>query len=275
MAATGTGDGCAQRQGYPLREEIMKKNLLKERWKKESIAVGVVVQEAAVESVEILGLMGFDFLIIDCQSFPVGIENIVQVVRAAELRGMTPLVRLSRQFPEAIPRYLNTGIMGVVVDCFSAAEEVQDIVRVVKYPPDGERIISSVRAADFGMRIPLDEYTQVANQETVIIGVVKSKEGVEEIDAIISVEGLDAVFVDGGELANSLGVPGQKSHPWVTDALTAVIASGKSAGKAVGAAVRFGEMPKEYIEQGFQMVTTSLPGLIVGAATRFLENARG
>jgi len=253
----------------------MKKNLLKERLKKGSIATGVVVQEAAVQSVEILGLMGFDFIIIDCQNFPVGIESIVDVVRAAELRGMTPLVRLSRQFPEAIPRYLNTGIMGVVVDCFSAAEEVQDTVRVVKYPPAGERILSSVRAADFGMRIPLDEYTQIANRETAIIGMVKNREGIEEIDAIISVEGLDAVLVDGGELASSLGVPGQKSHPWIADALTAVIAAGKSAGKAVGTAVRFGEMPKEYIEQGFQMVTTSLPGLLVGAATRFLENARG
>jgi len=252
----------------------MKKNLLKERLKKESIAVGVVVQEAAVQSVEILGLMGFDFLIIDCQNFPIGIEGVVHVVRAAELRGMTPLVRLSRRFPEAIPRYLNTGVMGVVVDCFSAAEEVQDIVRVVKYPPAGERILSSVRAADFGMRIPLDEYTQVANQETAIIGVIKNKEGVEQADAIIAVEGLDAVFVDAGELSNSLDVPGQKSHPWVVDALGAVIAAGRSAGKAVGTAVRYGEMPKEYVDQGFQMVTTSLPGLIVGAATRFLENAR-
>jgi 4-hydroxy-2-oxoheptanedioate aldolase len=258
-----------------LMEVPMKKNLLKEKLNKGNIAVGVTVQEATVQSTEILGLMGFDYCAIDCQHFPMSIESVVPIVMATELRGITPLIRLPQAVPEIVLPYLNTGVMGILVDDVNAADVIRRAVKSVKYPPQGERLAAPVRAADFGMRIPLEEYVRIANRETMVMGIVKSKEGIEHIGEILSVDGLDAVMLETADLAFSLGVPGQRDHPWVVDAVNETIAAAEKTGKAVGAHVRFGETPKQYVDMGFRIVSTSVPGLLVGAAMRFLENARG
>ena len=253
----------------------MKKNVLKEKLNKGNIAVGVTVQEVSIQITEILGLMGFDYLAIDCQNFPMSIEGVVPVIMAAELRGITPLVRLSQDVPETIIPYLNTGAMGILVDDVNGPDVVRKAIASVKYPPEGERLAAPVRAADFGMRMPLEEYIRIANRETMVMGIVKSREGIERIEEILSVSGLDAVILETADLALSLGVPGQRDHPWVVDAVNETIAAAGKTGKAVGAHVRFGETPKQYVDMGFRIVSTSVPGLLVGAAMRFLENARG
>jgi 4-hydroxy-2-oxoheptanedioate aldolase len=253
----------------------MKKNLLKEKLNKGNIAVGVTMQEATVQSTEILGLMGFDYLNIDCQNFPMSIESVVPVVMAAELRGITPLIRIPQGASEIFLPYLNAGVMGVLVDDVRSADDVLGAVKSVKYPPHGERLAAPVRAADFGMRIPLEDYVRIANRETMVMGIVKSRGGIERIEEILSVDGLDAVMIDTSDLAHAFGVPGQREHPWIVDAVNETIDAGKRAGKAIGTHVRFGETPKQYIDMGFRIVSTSVPGLLVGAAMRFLENARG
>jgi 4-hydroxy-2-oxoheptanedioate aldolase len=256
-------------------EVHMKKNLLKEKLNKGNIAIGVTMQEATVQSTEILGLMGFDYLNIDCQHFPMSIESVVPMVMAAELRGITPLIRMPQNVPEIFLPYLNAGVMGVLVDDVSSADDVRGAVKSVKYPPHGERLAAPVRAADFGMRIPLEDYVRIANRETMVMGIVKSRGGIERIEEILSVDGLDAVLIETSDLAHAFGVPGQRDHPWILDAVNETIDAGKRAGKAIGTHVRFGETPKQYIDMGFRIVSTSVPGLLVGAAMRFLENARG
>lgn len=252
----------------------MQKNLLKEKLSKGDAALGVIIQEPAFQITEILGLLGFDFLFIDCEHSPMSVESVAHLIRAAELRGITPLVRVPQNIPEIILRYLDVGVMGIIVPDMNSAEAAMKAVKAVKYPPVGERGLSGVRAADFGLKGPLGEYVKVANSETMVLGVLESREGVENIEGILGTEGFDGLYIGTNDLSKSLGVAGQTSHPLVLEAVNKILAAGKKRGKAIGGVVRAGETPKDYIANGFRMVVTSVNGLVISAGRQFLQSAR-
>jgi 4-hydroxy-2-oxoheptanedioate aldolase len=253
----------------------MKKNLLKEKLQKGAVAAGVIIQDPAAQVVEILGLLGFDWLFIDCEHGPMHVEDVGRLVMAAELRGMTPLVRVPQNLPEIILRYLDVGAMGILIPGVETAEEAKKAVSAAKYPPEGVRGLAGGRGADFGLSGPLGDYVRIANQETMVLPVIESWKGVEHIVEILETEGIDGVSIGSNDLSQSLGIPGQTNHPRVLEAIDKVLAAAKKKGKPVGGLVRGGETPKQYIEKGYQMVLTSVYSLIVGAGKQFLSNTRG
>ncbi len=252
----------------------MQKNLLKEKLSKGVAAAGVILGEPAVQTAEILGLLGFDWMFIDCEHSAMSLESVSQLVRAAELHGITPLVRVAQNVPEIILRYMDTGVMGIIMPGMDSAEVAKKAVAAVKYPPVGERGLSNVRAADYGLKGPLGEYVKVANAETMVLGVLESREGVANIGEILAVEGFDGVIIGTTDLSKSLGVPGQTSHPLVLEAMEKVLAVGKKTGKVIGGVVRAGETPKQYIDKGFRIVVTSANALLASATKQFLASAR-
>jgi 4-hydroxy-2-oxoheptanedioate aldolase len=252
----------------------MKKNLMKEKLSRGGVAVGILFQEPAIQAAEIVGLLGFDWLLIDCEHSPMNVESAARLVMAAEIRGITPLVRVPQNLPEIILRYMDVGAMGVMIPGAASADDVQKAVRAVKYPPEGERGLAGIRAADYGVTAPLGEYVKVANQETMVLGLIESREGVENVEEILAVQGLDGVAIGTNDLSKSLGVPGQGNHPLVVEAVNRILAAGKKMGKPVGAGVRGGETPKQYIEQGYRIVSTILNSLVLTSAKEFLDNAR-
>lgn len=252
----------------------MMRNLLGEKLRKGEVAFGVLIEEPATQIAEILGLLGFDYLYIDCQHSAMSIESVAQLIKVAELRGMTPLVRVPQNLPEIIMRYLDVGAMGIIVADMDSVEEAQKAVNAVKYPPKGQRGLSATRAADFGLKESLGDYVKVANRETMVLGMLESKEGVERIDEILGIEGLDGVSIGTTDLSKSLGVPGQRNDPLVLEAMNKVILAGKKRGKFIAISARRGEKAKQYIEKGFNMITKSLSTLVVEACHQFLEQAR-
>jgi 4-hydroxy-2-oxoheptanedioate aldolase len=109
----------------------MKKNLLKEKLERGDVATGVVVSEPAIQAVEVLGLLGFDWLFIDCEHSPMGVESIARLVIAAERREITPIVRVPQNVPEVILRYLDAGVMGIIVPGVSTPEDARKSVRAL------------------------------------------------------------------------------------------------------------------------------------------------
>ena len=255
--------------------DFVKKNLMKEKLRKGEIAVGVIVQEPSVQVVEILGLLGFDWLFIDCEHSSMSVEDVGRLVVAAELRGITPLVRVPQNLPEITLRYLDVGAMGIIIPGAETIEDAQKAVSGAKYPPEGERGLAGVRGADFGLGGPLGDYVKMANRETMVLAVVESRKGVENIEGILETEGIDGVSIGSNDLSQSLGVPGQTNHPLVVEAIDRILAAGKKRGKPVGGLIRGGETPQQYIEKGYRMLLTSVYGLIIGAGKQFLANARG
>jgi 4-hydroxy-2-oxoheptanedioate aldolase len=253
----------------------MKKNLVKEKLQKGGRAVGAIIQDPAPQIVEVLGLLGFDWLFIDCEHSPMSLEEVGKLVMAAELRGITPLVRVPQNLPEIILRYLDVGAMGILIPGLETVEDAKIAVSGSKYSPEGVRGLAGVRGADFGLGGPLGEYVKIANRETMVLGVVESQKGVENIEEILDTEGIDGVSIGTNDLSQSLGVPGQTNHPLVVEAVDKILAAGKKKGKPVGGLIRGGETPKQYIEKGYQMLLTSVYSLIIGTGKQFLANARG
>jgi 4-hydroxy-2-oxoheptanedioate aldolase len=252
----------------------MRKNLLKEKFAAGGNAVGITMHEPSLQIIEVLGILGFDYINIDCQHSPLSVETALQMIRTAELRGITPLVRVPQNVTEVILRYLDAGAMGIFAADMNSGEEARKVVKAVKYPPQGDRGLGPVRTADFGLKEPLAEYVKTANAETLVLGVLESKEGVDNIEEILGTEGLDGVIIGTNDLSKSLGVPGQTTHPLVQNAVDKILAVGKRTGKVIGGPVRKGETPKQYYERGFRFASIGLIPLVAGAARQVLENAR-
>jgi len=238
------------------------------------VALGANIQEVSIQSIEILSLLGFDYLNIDCLHSPLSLESIVQIVQTAELRGITPIVRVPQNVPEVILRYLDVGVMGIIIADMDNAEVAQKLVRAVKYPPEGDRGLGQVRACDYGLTESMAEYIKSANRETMALGVVESREGIDHIEEILSTPGLDGVIIGATDLSKSLGVPGQTNHPQVQQAINQILAAGKKTGKAIGMSLRKVESPKEMIDKGFSFVGIHLKTLLISAARKYLEEAR-
>ena len=249
----------------------MVKNRIKEEIFQGRAVAGVVMAESSVETLEVLALSGFDFIFIDCEHGPMSVESVSRMVMAAELRGVTTLVRNPLQHGErrvAVPghrgrRDHHPGA-GFRPDRPGGGELRQ--IRSGGLPRPGRGAGGRLRAGT-----PLAEYVKIANRETMVLGVVESKKGVENIREILEVDGLDGVFMGTNDLANSLGLTGQTSHPDVLRAVDMIVEAGKATGKAIGGVVRAGETPQQYIDKGCKMVLTASHALLAGAAKGFLS----
>jgi 4-hydroxy-2-oxoheptanedioate aldolase len=252
----------------------MKKNLLKEKLLRGEVASGVLMQDPAPQIVEVLALLGFDWLFIDSEHSSLNLTEVGQLVIAAEARNMTPLVRVPQNRPEVMLPYLDAGAMGIIIPGVESVEDCLVAVRGAKYAPEGVRGLAPARSADFGLRGPLGDYVKAANRETVVLAVVESREGVENIDAILGTDGIDGVVIGSTDLSQSLGCPGQTTHPVVVEAANRILAAGKKVGKPIGGVVRSGETPRQYIENGYQLLLTSVYGLLIGAGKQFMGSAQ-
>jgi 2-keto-3-deoxy-L-rhamnonate aldolase RhmA len=162
--------------------------------------------------VELVAPQGFDFLVFDAEHGTIEPRDCEGLVRAAELRGPAPLVRVPSNQPSVILRFLDTGAVGVHVPLVASAEEAKAAVDAVKNPSRGSRGLAGVRAAAYGA-VPLAEYTAQANEATIVVIQVETRTAVERVGEIAAVEGVDVVFVGPTDLSQAFGVTGQTGHP--------------------------------------------------------------
>ena len=189
--------------------------------------------------VEILGRAGLDFVIIDQEHSPKSWETVENMVRAAELCGMAALIRVARIEEKEILHALEVGAAGIVVPFVETADEVRRAAAALRYAPDGTRgTCTQTRAAHYGAeRKQFVEFARRRNGELLLVGLIESRKGLDNIGEIVGVEqGLDVVFLGRSDLASDMGKPGQSGTPMVEAAsrkiVTAALAAGKQAGLA-------------------------------------------
>jgi len=165
---------------------------------------------------EILGLARLDFLIIDMEHSPRGFDRVENMVRAAELVGLTALVRVPSGTETEINRALETGARGIVLRMLENPEQVRQARTATLYPPDGQRgTCSASRAARYtALRPRFAEYIRGANDDVLLVGLIESSTGVDNA-AAIAAAGLDVIVVGRGDLSAALGVPGENQNPAV------------------------------------------------------------
>ncbi len=213
---------------------------------------GAFVTSPCPEVVEVLAISGLDFVIIDTEHTASNIETVVEMIRAAEIYGMTPIVRVPDDTPKNISRYLDVGAHGVQVPMVHTAAEASEIVKAMKFMPEGTRGMSGGRGTGWGR---ISNYRKVSNEQTLVIVMCESREAVDNINEIVRTPGIDVVFVGAYDLSQSLGVPGEVTHPTVNEAIEKVLTACNDNGVIPGIVAQDIPTAKLRIEQGFKYVT--------------------
>jgi len=249
----------------------MYKNLLKDKWKRGKRTTGIIVATPVPALVEIAGLAGFDFVFIDAEHGPLSVTQCEDLVRAAEAKGIVPIIRVRKNDLELILRYMDIGAIGVIVPGVRNKEEADAVVRAIKYRPRGDRGLAATRSSDYGLGMPLKDYVKFANEETIALVSCENADAVENIEEILSVDDLDGAFIGANDLSQDLGVPAQTNHPIVQAAIERVEKKAFKTGKVLGTVVRAGETAQMYYDKGYLVVLTSALGLYASAAKAFVK----
>lgn len=247
-------------------------NKLKQHLKDKRPVCGCMIQSYLPALAEIAGLAGFDFLFLDAEHSALSVTECENMIRAAETRGVIPLVRVPNCRADTILRYMDCGAMGVILPGISTAQEAREAVRAVKYYPQGQRGLNGVRASDYGMKKPLSEYTADANRETVVLPIIETREAVDNLDAILAVDGIDGAILGASDLSQSLGIPGQNQHPLLMEAKQRLLDAGGRAGKPIGTVVRAGESIDSYLTEGMTILMVNAYALFGKAAKTFVQS---
>lgn len=218
---------------------------------------------------ELLALQGFDFLVFDGEHGTIEPRDCEHLVRAAELRGPAPLVRVPANQPPVILRFLDTGAVGVHVPLVGSAEEAEAAVRAVKYWPRGTRGLAGVRASSYGST-PVGEYTVQANEATMVVIQVETREAVERVDEIAAVDGVDVVFVGPTDLSQAYGVPGQTAHPLLEEAYDAIAEAVAASPAALGVLVADEAGVDRWRGRGARYIAVTIDSLLSASARAFL-----
>ena len=249
----------------------MRKNPVKEKLRSGQAVVGVFCNLPSPAAVEMVGILGYDFAIIDAEHGPMDVEACEHMVRAADAADIVPVVRVALNIQQNILRYLDAGALGVQIPMVNTREETEMVVASTKYPPQGRRGLAATRASGYGAGISLPEYVRMANEETLVVVQVETREALANVEEIAAVDLVDVVFLGPTDLSAALGHPGQPTHPEV---MAAIEVAGKTileAGKAVGTIANNLDAYKHWRGLGFQYLCTGLTVLITQAGQAHLQ----
>ena len=203
---------------------------------------------------EVLANAGYDWLAIDCEHSDIDIEGFSTLARAIHGRGPTVMIRVKENDVMEIRQALDMGAQGIIVPLINNANEAEKAVAAAKYPPCGIRGFCFGRMNNYGEDFV--EYVQTANNEIAVIVMIESKEAVENIDEILSVDGVDGVFVGPYDLSGSYGITGQTSHKVIQTALKKIAESCRQHNKSAGLHIVYPteEAIEKTISDGFTFI---------------------
>ena len=248
------------------------------------ITIGTWLQIPHPGIAEVFANTPYDWITLDCEHSEAGPAEFVQFARGVESRAVSrtvshqdgdkpgrkplPFVRVRENDTMAIRQMLDVGAWGIFVPLVNSAEEAKKAVAAAKYPPQGVRGFAYYRSNDYGEHFT--EYVEQANDNIVVIIMIESKEGVENIDEILAVKGVDGVFLGPYDMSGSYGIVGQIDHPTIVKAKERVVAACKNAGKSAGLHV---VLPTEEqiggaIEAGFTLIALGMDDIFLDRAAK-------
>lgn len=232
---------------------------------------GMFAKSSDPAFVEISGYAGFDFIILDMEHGPVGYEILQNLIRAAVLSNVIPIVRVQNTEETFTGKALDAGALGIQVPQVTNATEAGLAIKAAKFYPLGERgVCRFVRAAKYSS-LDKASYFKQANECLVVLQ-VEGKQAVENIDDILSVEGFDILFIGPYDLSQSLGVPGEVTHPEVIRQMQIIVDKAKKAGKIVGTFTDTPSQAKLWQDAGVQYIAYSVDvGIFYEACKHLLE----
>jgi 4-hydroxy-2-oxoheptanedioate aldolase len=220
-------------------------------------------------TVEVIAGAGFDWILLDTEHSPNDLESVLGQLQAAAPYPTTPIVRVPWNDMVAIKRVLDIGAQSLLIPYVSSAEEARNAVSYTRYPPQGVRgVAGTTRAARFGR---IKDYAKRAHEELCVLVQVETQQGLDQIEAICAVDGVDGVFIGPADLHASLGYTGETTNPEVLPIIDEAIRRIRKAGKAPGILTPVEADARRWLECGALFVAV---GADVGLLARGAEALR-
>jgi len=229
--------------------------------------LGVVMTIPSPFAAETLAGRGFDWMWIDMEHSPIDLETADRMIQAIQGTGTVPIIRVAWNRHWLVKPALDMGAMGIIIPWINSKQEAVDAVQALRYPPEGVRGVgASVAARRWGL--PTSEYLKVANNEIIAILQIENIEAVNNIGEILTVPGIDVIFVGPNDLASSMGLLGQPTHPRVEEAIQKVLVATKNAKIPVGILGFSPDAANKRIQQGFQFIAVASDGSLLSSGAK-------
>lgn len=233
----------------------MRPNHVKQKVQSGGASIGTFMFEFNTTGIGRLAAQsGAEFAIYDMEHSGWGIETIRTLIAATRCTEMVPLVRIPATEYHFIARTLDMGAMGIMAPMVESAAQAARLVASAKYPPLGRRGAAFTIAHDDYAGGDIVEKIRTANSESLLIAQIETAAGVENVDEIAAVDGIDVLWIGHFDLSNSLGIPGQFEHARFQEAVARVLEACQSHGKTPGFLAGDIAGGKKLLDQGFRML---------------------
>lgn len=253
-------------------------NAIKQKLSNNEAVLGTFFQMGSTTAMECLGITGLDYTIIDTEHGPFDVESAMDFIRVAELKGITPFVRIKDITRPSILKMLDAGAKGLIIPCVETVEQVRNIVEYGKYSPVGKRGFIYGRVAEYGNSedsSSIDNYMKICNQNTMLIPQCETLGCLESIEEIVSMEGVDGIFVGPYDLSIAMGIPGQFDNPEFKKALDRVLNACKKSNKPIFIFTGSIEAARSYIKEGYNGIAYNLDtAMYISAFKKAIEHIK-
>ena len=246
---------------------------LKERLRNGEQVLGTMVTTfASPDIAKILQVCGFDFLIVDCEHGSFTTREVANIIAVARGIGMPALVRIPEMRREHALKFMEMGASGLLLPNTESAEQAKMLVDCTKYAPLGHRGVSLSRPHTDFKKVSGATYMPEANDDTILMCQIESRKGVENVEEIIAVEGIDVAFIGPNDMSQDYGILGHFEHPEIVAAFEKIIAAAQANGKWAGAHFGGAAPLKPWLKKGMQInMWNSDNGLLALGAAAITE----
>jgi len=244
----------------------VRENRLRTLWQQNKHAVNGWLAIPNSFSAEVMAHQGWDTLTVDMQHGVIDYAQMVTMLQAISTTPTVPVVRVPWLEPAAIMKALDAGAYGIICPMVNTREDAQRLVAYTHYAPRGNRSFGPVRANLYGG----PDYAQKANDTIVVFAMIETKQALDNLDSILSVEGLDAVYIGPSDLSLALGCRPtfDDVDPPVAQAIEHILARAKAHGVVAGCHNMTPESALKRIAMGFQFVTVASDARLIAAGAQ-------
>lgn len=244
---------------------------MKEKLERGENAAGTFFESGSEAIVEFLGLVNLDYLVIDMEHAPYTLEQATSFIRAAELREITPVVRIKNTMRSTVLNVLDIGARGLIIPAIKTVDEVKQVLEYAKYAPAGQRGAFFPRAYNYGLCGELQNISthfEMTNNTTMILPQCETKEILEVIEDVVALDGVDGIFIGPYDLSIALGKPAAFDDPVVSGAFKRVLKACLNHQKYCFIYAPSAAAARNYFEQGYRGACISSDIIEIGNAFR-------
>ncbi len=249
----------------------MTNDSFRKRLAQKETLLGTLLTLPSPDLAEVLALTGLDWLFVDLEHSTMDAAAAQAILQAVAGR-LDCLIRVPLNDEVWIKKTLDTGATGIIVPQVNTVEEAERVVRFSRYPPQGERSVGLARAHGYGA--DLQGYLTRANAEVVVVIQAEHILAVQNIEALVAVEGIDAILVGPYDLSNSMGLVGQVEHPDVQAAIEHVRQVCQAHGIPLGIFTANIERAADLRAQGYTLLAVSTDALLISQSVELIVGQR-